>query len=131
MKNVEEKSEKKEHRKNASSKWFETEFKTRTDLELIEEATEQILELARTGGKSHTMSIPPQANDTDLVLFIAIQKYKRLLQEKEENEITERSRFFDLLKFVMSPPYSDVALKNIVDQFIEKTKKEKQRKDGN
>ena len=46
---------------------------------LIKEVERQITELARTGGKSHRMCVPPMPEDTDMILIELVRRYKRAL----------------------------------------------------
>ena len=46
---------------------------------LIKEVERQITELARTGGKSHRMCVPPMPEDTDMILSELVRRYKRAL----------------------------------------------------
>jgi hypothetical protein len=43
---------------------------------LIKEVERQITELARTGGKSHRMCVPPMPEDTDMILSELIKRFK-------------------------------------------------------
>lgn len=53
------------------------------DKELIEEVENQISELARTGGRSHKMCVPPMPTDTDMILSELVRRYKaRLVNER-------------------------------------------------
>lgn len=47
-----------------------------SDKKLIELAEKQIRSLARTGGKSHTMTVPPSVNDTDMIFCELIKRFK-------------------------------------------------------
>jgi len=46
---------------------------------LIKEVERQITELARTGGKSYRMCVPPMPEDTDMILSELVRRYKRAL----------------------------------------------------
>jgi hypothetical protein len=63
------------------------EFKKRqaemSDQELIELAENQVSELARTGGRSHRMCIPPMITDTDMILGEIIRRFKKITTPKE------------------------------------------------
>jgi hypothetical protein len=50
-----------------------------SDQELITEVERQISELARTGGRSHKMCVPPMPTDTDMILSELVKRYKRAL----------------------------------------------------
>jgi hypothetical protein len=52
---------------------------------LIKEVERQITELARTGGKSHRMCVPPMPEDTDMILSELVRRYKRALTHKVRN----------------------------------------------
>ena len=47
--------------------------------DLIEQCKNQIRQLARTGGRSHTMSVPPKITDTDMILSETVRRFERLL----------------------------------------------------
>lgn len=47
--------------------------------DLIEQCKNQIRHLARTGGRSHTMSVPPRVEDTDMILTETVRRFERLL----------------------------------------------------
>lgn len=49
------------------------------DEELIEKAEHQISELAKTGGKSITLCVPPEITDTDIILSEIVERYKSLI----------------------------------------------------
>ncbi len=44
--------------------------------ELIELAEKQVSELARTGGRSHKMCVPPEITDTDMLFSELIRRFK-------------------------------------------------------
>ena len=46
---------------------------------LIKEVERQTTELARTGGKSHRMCVPPMPEDTDMIFSELVRRYKRAL----------------------------------------------------
>ena len=50
-----------------------------TNEALIKEVEKQISELARTGGRSHRMCVPPMPEDTDMILSELVRRYKRAL----------------------------------------------------
>lgn len=50
--------------------------------ELIELATSQVFELAKTGGKSHRMCVPPMITDTDMLFCELIRRFES--QQKEQ-----------------------------------------------
>jgi len=43
---------------------------------LIKKAEHQISELAKTGGRSHIMCVPPEITDTDMILSELVRRYK-------------------------------------------------------
>lgn len=47
--------------------------------ELIKLADKQVSELAKTGGKSHRMSSPPQIIDTDVIFCELIKRFEKLI----------------------------------------------------
>ena len=47
--------------------------------ELIELAETQITELARTGGRSHRMCVPPSITDTDMLFSELVRRFKVLV----------------------------------------------------
>jgi len=46
---------------------------------LIKEVERQITELARTGGKSHRMCVPPTPEDTDMIFSELVKRFKLTL----------------------------------------------------
>ncbi len=58
---------------------FRAKQQAMSDQDLIEKAETMITELARTYGKSHTMSIPPMITDTDMLLSELVRRYKRIV----------------------------------------------------
>ena len=64
---------------------FKEKQSSMSDAELIEEVERQISELARTGGRSHRMSVPPMIKDTDMILSELVRRYKNL-----SDNVTER-----------------------------------------
>ncbi|MBF0553664.1 MAG: hypothetical protein HQK96_03820 [Nitrospirae bacterium] len=55
---------------------FENKQAQMSNEELIELVNKQIIELARTGGKSHRMCIPPSIKDTDMLLSELVKRFK-------------------------------------------------------
>lgn len=43
---------------------------------LIKKVEHQISELAKTGGRSHIMCVPPEITDTDMILSELVRRYK-------------------------------------------------------
>lgn len=56
--------------------------------ELIILAKKMVNQLAKTYGKSHTMSIPPQITDTDMILSEVIKRFEKLTSKEVENSTT-------------------------------------------
>jgi len=50
------------------------------DKELIDLVDKQISELAKTGGRSHRMCVPPMVNDTDMLLSEMLRRFKLLVE---------------------------------------------------
>lgn len=57
---------------------FEQKQSIMSDSELIELCTKQVQELAKTGGTSHKMSIPPKVTDTDMLFSELIKRFEHL-----------------------------------------------------
>lgn len=55
---------------------FEEKQAAMSDKELIELAEKQIHKLAKTGGESHKMCVPPIITDTDMLLCELVKRYK-------------------------------------------------------
>jgi len=70
---------------------FEIKQRSMSDKELIENVKKQISELAKTGGKSHRMCVPPQVTDTDMLLSELVRRYEKFISEKEIFESMEMS----------------------------------------
>lgn len=51
-----------------------------SDKELVELVDRQISELAKTGGKSHRMCVPPMVTDTDMLFCELVRRFKELKQ---------------------------------------------------
>jgi hypothetical protein len=47
-----------------------------SDKELIKLATKEVRLLAKTGGKSHKMTVPPSPEDTDMIFCELIKRFK-------------------------------------------------------
>lgn len=67
-----------------TEKQFKQQQESMTDQDLISEVERQIFELAKTGGRSHTMSVPPRIKDTDMVLCELVRRYKLRLADNQE-----------------------------------------------
>jgi hypothetical protein len=57
---------------------FEQKQAEMSNEELIRLANKEVLELARTGGNSHRMCIPPSIYDTDMILSEVIRRFETL-----------------------------------------------------
>jgi hypothetical protein len=57
---------------------FEKKQAAISDKELIELAEKQVTELAKTGGRSHRMCVPPMITDTDMIFCELIKRFKTL-----------------------------------------------------
>lgn len=57
---------------------FESRQQSMSNKELIEIVKKQISELARTGGQSHRMCVPPQVEDTDMILSEMVRRFEFL-----------------------------------------------------
>lgn len=53
-----------------------------SDAELAELAQKEMRKLARTGGRSHTMCVPPMVTDTDMLYCELIRRFKILTKQK-------------------------------------------------
>ncbi len=53
-----------------------------SDSELIELAKAQVSELAKTGGRSHRMCVPPSIKDTDMLFSELIRRFEFSSQDK-------------------------------------------------
>jgi hypothetical protein len=49
-----------------------------SDDNLIKLTLDEVSNLARTGGRSHKMSIPPKITDTDMLFCELIKRFKKL-----------------------------------------------------
>lgn len=58
---------------------FEQKQAAMSDKELIELCRNQVSKLAETGGKSHTMCIPPMITDTDMLFGELINRFKKTI----------------------------------------------------
>lgn len=67
---------------------FEQKQKNMSNEDLILKCKKEISELARTGGRSHKMTVPPQVDDTDMLFSELVVRFennfavKRLKQSK-------------------------------------------------
>ena len=56
------------------------------DKTLIALVEKTITDLAKTGGRSHRMTVPPQIDDTDMLLSELVERYKNALKKIEKLE---------------------------------------------
>ena len=49
--------------------------------DLIKKCRNQVRDLARTGGRSHKMSVPVNKDDTDIILSELIDRYEKILNK--------------------------------------------------
>jgi hypothetical protein len=64
--------------KKTKSQIFAEKQQELPDSELIELADKEISKLAKTGGRSHTMCVPPKVTDTDMLLSELLRRFKEL-----------------------------------------------------
>jgi hypothetical protein len=70
---------------------FESKQQSMSNKELIENVKKQISELAKSGGRSHRMCVPPQVLDTDMILSELVRRFELLQSihpqssEREDN----------------------------------------------
>ena len=57
-------------------KELQTEMSNETLIKLVEKT---ITDLALTGGRSHRMTVPPQIDDTDMLLSEMVKRFKSAL----------------------------------------------------
>lgn len=57
--------------------------------ELIELAKKQVSELARTGGRSHKMCVPPMITDTDMLFSELIRRFELSIPTPTSKETIE------------------------------------------
>ena len=62
------------------------EQKAMEDKTLITLVEMTITDLAETGGRSHRMTVPPQIDDTDMLLSELVERYKNALNRIEKLE---------------------------------------------
>ncbi len=61
---------------------FNQQLKAIPDLELAEKAHSELSKLCSTGGRSFVMSVPPQINDSDMILSEVISRFEGLVLNK-------------------------------------------------
>ena len=57
---------------------FREKLKAISDSELAEQASSELSELCKTGGRSMTLSVPPRLTDTDMIFAELIRRFKLL-----------------------------------------------------
>lgn len=53
-----------------------------TDEDLIKLVEDEISHMAQSGGRSHTMCVPPKITDTDMLLSEMLRRFKSLITNK-------------------------------------------------
>ena len=66
---------------------FEAKQQSMSDNELIENVKKQISELAKTGGRSHQMCVPPQVTDTDMLLSELVRRFEKSKETVQPSEV--------------------------------------------
>lgn len=51
-----------------------------SNTELIIRAKQQVSNMAQTGGRSHTMCVPPEITDTDMLLCELIKRFEASIE---------------------------------------------------
>jgi len=69
-----------------TEKTLKQELSLLSDSTLIEKCRKQVSDLARTYGKSHKMSIPPQKEDTDIILTEMLDRFETMLMLEKFSE---------------------------------------------
>lgn len=69
---------------------FQKQLEAIPNLELAEKAHSALSKLCSTGGRSFTMTVPPQIDDTDMVLSEVIRRFELLHLDAVQNA-TERT----------------------------------------
>lgn len=62
-----------------TQKHFETKQAEVSDTKLIETIETKLSKLCQTGGRSLSMSVPPQVSDIDMAICELIRRYKQLI----------------------------------------------------
>lgn len=60
-----------------TDKEFKEKQKAMSNEALIGFAKDQVSELAKTGGRSHIMNVPPKITDTDMLFSELIERFER------------------------------------------------------
>lgn len=50
------------------------------DYELVQKCRNQVRELAKTGGRSHRMTVPVHRDDTDIILSELIDRFEKTIK---------------------------------------------------
>lgn len=61
---------------------------------LIKKVEYQISEMARTGGRSHIMCVPPENTDTDMILSELVHRFK---SEIVKSDYSDNIKYSDLI----------------------------------
>lgn len=67
-----------------TQKEFERKQEEMEDAELIKFAEKELSKLAETGGRSHTMNVPPKVTDTDMIFGELIKRFTRVVMENNQ-----------------------------------------------
>lgn len=65
---------------------FQDKVKAISDEDLIKKADDSVSKLCKTGAKSFTMTVPPQTDDTDIILSEIIERFKRYSEMNGQNK---------------------------------------------
>lgn len=88
---------------------FEQRRQAMSDAALIGFASDYISELAKTGGRSHRMCIPPEITDTDMILSEVVRRFKKTTERTFDinvhgtptlGEIWERASSTNVVEFI-------------------------------
>jgi len=86
---------------------FEAEQKSMSDKELIKNVKKQISELAKTGGRSHRMCVPPQVTDTDMLLGELVRRFEKSIEIVQPSEVMPSdSELVDLEQYITNVLYA-------------------------
>jgi hypothetical protein len=72
-------------------KHFETKQAEVSDTKLIETIETKLSKLCKTGGRSLSMSVPPQVSDMDMAICELIRRYKQLIIADVSNKKSART----------------------------------------
>lgn len=61
--------------------------KNMSNEDLILECRRQVSELAKTGGRSHKMCVPPMITDTDMIFSELLDRFEEFMKEEEGRRI--------------------------------------------